>query len=165
METYVLIPKELSLVIGDRAASSTTTDSTTTSGDRPSTKEVTAAVWSNSRISRGTRFLPFQGTVRLDKLEVFGTLDQKDGGGDATPRFDDDAFRHLCSSFFQKRVLAWFRMSERQSFDSDDSLSRRRRGRRRRVTRVLARQLCDSEKGVGNGREEQPPMQMSRLLG
>ncbi|KAH7944849.1 hypothetical protein HPB49_001270 [Dermacentor silvarum] len=77
METFVLIPKELSLVISDRATSTTTTDSTT-SGDRPPTKEVTAAVWSNSRISRGTRFLPFQGTVRLDKLEVFGTLDQKD---------------------------------------------------------------------------------------
>ncbi|KAH8024251.1 hypothetical protein HPB51_022370 [Rhipicephalus microplus] len=79
METYVLIPKELSLVIGDRATSTTTTnDSTTPSGDRPPAKEVTAAVWSNSRISRGTRFLPFQGTVRLDKLEVFGTLDQRD---------------------------------------------------------------------------------------
>ncbi|XP_077483636.1 uncharacterized protein LOC144093804 isoform X2 [Amblyomma americanum] len=72
METFVLIPKELSLVLSDRTAS-TTTDSSTTSA-----KEVTAAVWSNSRISRGTRFLPFQGTVRLDKLEVFGTLDQKD---------------------------------------------------------------------------------------
>lgn len=77
METFVLIPKELSLVLSDRPASTTTDDATTHDHHRPA-REVTAAVWSNSRISRGTRFLPFQGTVRLDKLDIFGTLDRQD---------------------------------------------------------------------------------------
>ncbi|XP_029828008.3 zinc finger protein 2 homolog [Ixodes scapularis] len=79
METFVLIPKELSLVLCEK-------ESGTSSAMLPQhqassenvRKEASAAVWSNSRISRGTRFLPFQGTVRLDKLDVFGTLDRND---------------------------------------------------------------------------------------
>lgn len=61
----MLIPKELSLVL----SSDKKTDGR---------NEATVGVWSNSRITRGTRFLPFQGTVRLDTIGVFSTLDQRD---------------------------------------------------------------------------------------
>lgn len=63
METCVLIPAELSLVL-----------------TAPSRKpyEMGASVWSNQRIPRGTRFSPFQGTVRLDKLEVYTSIDDND---------------------------------------------------------------------------------------
>ncbi|XP_035223175.1 zinc finger protein 558-like [Stegodyphus dumicola] len=64
METCVLIPAEFSLVL--------TTSPTT---KKPYTG---ASVWSNQRISRGSRFLPFQGTVRLDKLEIYSNLDDND---------------------------------------------------------------------------------------
>lgn len=78
METFVLIPKELSLVVSDKEPRIPTTPQQQQQQQESQRREVTAAVWSNSRITRGTRFLPFQGTVRLDKLDVFGTLDRKD---------------------------------------------------------------------------------------
>ncbi|CAN8013970.1 unnamed protein product, partial [Ixodes persulcatus] len=79
METFVLIPKELSLVLCEKESG--TSSAMLPQHQAPSEnvrKEASAAVWSNSRITRGTRFLPFQGTVRLDKLDVFGTLDRND---------------------------------------------------------------------------------------
>lgn len=82
METFVLIPKELSLVLCEKESG--TSSAMLPQHQAPSEnvrKEASAAVWSNSRITRGTRFLPFQGTVRLDKLDVFGTLDRNDVSG------------------------------------------------------------------------------------
>lgn len=64
METCVLIPQEFSLCVRDSI------------GRRASEPEV--SVWSNSRISQGTLCYPFQGTIRLDKLEVYGQLDDDD---------------------------------------------------------------------------------------
>ncbi|CAN7983268.1 unnamed protein product [Ixodes hexagonus] len=79
METFVLIPKELSLVLCDKESGTSSMMLPRQQGPAENArKEASAAVWSNSRISRGTRFLPFQGTVRLDKLDVFGTLDRND---------------------------------------------------------------------------------------
>lgn len=67
METCVLIPSEFSLVL-------------TTSTDRNANKfyEMGVRVWSNQFITKGYRFYPFQGTIRLDKLEVYSYLDEKD---------------------------------------------------------------------------------------
>jgi len=68
METCVLIPQEFSLVL------------TTTNVDRNANKlsEMRVNVWSNSRLPQGTVVYPFQGTIRLDKLEVYSYLDEGD---------------------------------------------------------------------------------------
>lgn len=64
METCVLIPTEFSLVL-----------TTSPTSKKPYNG---ASVWSNQRIPRGTRFLPFQGTVRLDKLDIYSNLEDTD---------------------------------------------------------------------------------------
>ena len=68
METCVLIPQEFSLVL------------TTPNVDKNANKlcEMRVNVWSNTRISQGTIVYPFQGTIRLDKLEVYSYLDDGD---------------------------------------------------------------------------------------
>lgn len=35
-------------------------------------------VWTNARIPQGTLIYPFQGTIRLDKLEVYSYLEDND---------------------------------------------------------------------------------------
>lgn len=65
METCVLIPQEFSLCIR----------STPIGPKRP---EPEVSVWTNSPIAQGTLCYPFQGTIRLDKLEVYGQLDDDD---------------------------------------------------------------------------------------
>lgn len=64
METCVLIPTEFSLIL-----------TTSPTAKKPYNG---ASVWSNQRIPRGTRFLPFQGTVRLDKLDIYSNLEDTD---------------------------------------------------------------------------------------
>lgn len=59
MDHLVLIPQDFNLVV--------------TSENMP---QVT--VWSNQRIAQGTIYYPFQGTVRIDKLNVFSTADDDD---------------------------------------------------------------------------------------
>lgn len=60
METWVLIPQELSLAI---------TPSSERTNERDRNKG-NVTVFSNVRVSQGTFFYPFQGTVRLDKIDV-----------------------------------------------------------------------------------------------
>lgn len=67
METCVLIPQEFSLVL--------------TPADSHFPKrgsEVTVTVWTNAKIPQGTLIYPFQGTIRLDKLDVYSYLDDND---------------------------------------------------------------------------------------
>ncbi|KAL0266646.1 UNVERIFIED_CONTAM: hypothetical protein PYX00_009133 [Menopon gallinae] len=67
METCVLIPQELSLAI------------TPSDRDRGKHgKEVNVTVFSNSRVPQGTFLYPFQGTIRLDKIELTSYLDEND---------------------------------------------------------------------------------------
>lgn len=69
METCVLIPQELSLAI------------TPSDRDRDRTrsnKETNVSVFSNVRVPQGTFLYPFQGTIRLDKIEVTAYLDDND---------------------------------------------------------------------------------------
>lgn len=66
METCVLIPQEFSLCIRNQQ------DKSLNGGD----PEV--SVWSNSAIAQGSLCYPFQGTIRIDKLEVYGTLEEDD---------------------------------------------------------------------------------------
>jgi hypothetical protein len=40
--------------------------------------EMRVNVWTNARIPQGTLIYPFQGTIRLDKLEVYSYLDDND---------------------------------------------------------------------------------------
>ncbi|XP_070506388.1 uncharacterized protein [Chironomus tepperi] len=61
MDHLVLIPQEFNLVV--------------TSEKVP---QDSVTVWSNARISQGTLFYPFQGTVRIDKLNVFSTVSEDD---------------------------------------------------------------------------------------
>lgn len=64
METCVLIPQELALAV-------------TASGGRAS-KEPNVSVWSTLRIPQGSLCYPFQGTIRIDKLDVYSQLDESD---------------------------------------------------------------------------------------
>ncbi|XP_037073399.1 uncharacterized protein LOC119094446 [Pollicipes pollicipes] len=66
METCVLLPQEFSLVL------------TPGRGGDAKSPESDVQVWSNARIPQGVRVYPFQGTVRLDKLEVYGYLSPTD---------------------------------------------------------------------------------------
>ncbi|GAB6027392.1 hypothetical protein CHUAL_001668 [Chamberlinius hualienensis] len=106
METCVLIPSEFSLVL------------TTTTTDRNANKfyEMGVRVWSNQFISKGYRFFPFQGTIRLDKLEVYSYLDENDcrhqyGCYDEIQDVDHQRVRHCnwvrflrCTSTFNSDV-------------------------------------------------------------
>lgn len=65
METCVLIPQEFSLCVRDALP--------VRRGAEPE-----VSVFSNSRIAQGTLCYPFQGTIRLDKLEVHGQLEDDD---------------------------------------------------------------------------------------
>lgn len=67
METCVLIPQEFSLVLAppDRFPKKRGPD-------------VTVTVWTNAKIPQGTLIYPFQGTIRLDKLDVYSYLDDND---------------------------------------------------------------------------------------
>ncbi|XP_075225480.1 uncharacterized protein LOC142326720 [Lycorma delicatula] len=67
METCVLIPQEFSLVL-------------TAADARVNKKipEMNVHVWTNARIPQGTLIYPFQGTIRLDKLEVYSYLEDND---------------------------------------------------------------------------------------
>ncbi|XP_065210026.1 zinc finger and SCAN domain-containing protein 2-like [Planococcus citri] len=67
METCVLIPQELSLVISGQI-----------DHKRKYPSNISVNVWTNVTISKGTLIRPFQGTIRLDKLDVFDYLDAHD---------------------------------------------------------------------------------------
>ncbi|CAO1382582.1 unnamed protein product [Diamesa tonsa] len=64
METCVLIPQDFSLVL-------------TAPGAKKSREQV-ASVWSTSRIQQGTLCYPFQGTVRIDKLNIHSYVEEDD---------------------------------------------------------------------------------------
>ncbi|KAF7274542.1 hypothetical protein GWI33_012812 [Rhynchophorus ferrugineus] len=64
METCVLIPQEFSLCLRPQ--------------DKAANGDPEVSVWSNSSIAQGSLCYPFQGTIRIDKLDVYGTLDDED---------------------------------------------------------------------------------------
>lgn len=64
METCVLIPQEFSLVV-------------TAAGARHSGEPV-VSVWTTNRIKQGSFYYPFQGTVRIDKLDIYSYIDEED---------------------------------------------------------------------------------------
>ena len=61
MDHLVLIPQDFNLVV--------------TSEKLP---QDNVTVWSNQRIAQGTIYYPFQGTVRIDKLNVFSMASDDD---------------------------------------------------------------------------------------
>lgn len=71
METCVLIPKELSLQAVPVA-------NVQRSNKRHHHAEPEITVMTNVNVPRGTLIYPFQGTVRMDKLDVFSFLDDTD---------------------------------------------------------------------------------------
>lgn len=53
------------------------------------------SIWTNEAAEKGTRFLPWKGTVRSDKLAVFNKL----------PEFDVSSFKwHFCRGRFFRRL-------------------------------------------------------------
>lgn len=68
METCVLIPQELSLVITSQQDGK----------HRKFSDNVNVNVWTNATITQGTLIYPFQGTIRLDKLDIYNYLDFND---------------------------------------------------------------------------------------
>lgn len=95
METCVLIPQEFSLCVRDENAGK--------KNDEPS-----VSVWSNTRISQGSLCYPFQGTIRLDKLQVYGQLN------------DDDVSKlnSLLLLLLRINIVCYCASIERFSFDS-----------------------------------------------
>lgn len=85
METCVLIPQELSLAV-------------TAAGARSSGEQM-VSVWSSTRIKQGELYYPFQGTVRIDKLNIHSYIDNDDV---STPtKKGNKAFFHVVSKDFQ----------------------------------------------------------------
>lgn len=80
METCVLIPPEFSLILTQDSSQDKTKNDSINGGSkkRKFFYEMGVRVWSNQSIPQGTRFMPFNGTIRLDKLEVYSTLDDSD---------------------------------------------------------------------------------------
>lgn len=81
METCVLIPSEFSLVLCPNKNSKENHISLERrKGDENVNRlyEMNVCVWSNQYIPKGTFFLPFQGTIRLDRLEVHSLLMKND---------------------------------------------------------------------------------------
>lgn len=74
METCVLIPKEFSLCVRNPGIA----------GSRRAEPEV--SVWSHTSIEQGSVYYPFQGTIRIDKLEVYTQLDDGDVSNSLTDR-------------------------------------------------------------------------------
>lgn len=64
METCVLIPQEFSLAV-------------TAAGARSSGEQL-VSVWSSTRIKQGELYYPFQGTVRIDKLNIYSYVENED---------------------------------------------------------------------------------------
>lgn len=64
METCVLIPQEFALAV-------------TAAGARSSAEQM-VSVWSTTRIKQGEMYYPFQGTVRIDKLNMFSYVNEDD---------------------------------------------------------------------------------------
>lgn len=64
METQVLIPQEFALVV-------------TASGARNSA-DPNVSVWTTDRIKQGALYYPFQGTVRIDNLDLYSYVDEDD---------------------------------------------------------------------------------------
>lgn len=78
METCVLIPQEFSLVLTTESAPVVTASSPAVDRNANKLPEMRVNVWTNARIPQGTLIYPFQGTIRLDKLEVYSCLDDND---------------------------------------------------------------------------------------
>lgn len=75
METCVLIPKELSLQAVPVADNAQPRSAHKRHYVRP---EPAITVTTNVNVPRGTVIYPFQGTVRMDKLDVFSFLEDTD---------------------------------------------------------------------------------------
>jgi len=78
METCVLIPQEFSLVLTAGPAPAVPAASPAVDRNANKLPEMRVNVWTNARIPQGTLIYPFQGTIRLDKLEVYSYLDDND---------------------------------------------------------------------------------------
>lgn len=65
MDTRVLLPEEFSLVL-------------TLHPNPKNILEMNVALWSNKTLAPGTQFYPDQGSVKLDKLEVYSKLKEDD---------------------------------------------------------------------------------------
>lgn len=91
METCVLIPQEFSLVVASVVGSKK--------------HDPVVSVWSTARIPQGTRCYPFQGTVRIDKLEVYSYIDED----------DVSTFFHYSSFFCLKKKQKKIKNSKKKS--------------------------------------------------
>uniref|UniRef100_A0A182F576 SEA domain-containing protein n=1 Tax=Anopheles albimanus TaxID=7167 RepID=A0A182F576_ANOAL len=83
METCVLIPQEFALAV-------------TGLGARNS-RDQTATVWSNTAIAQGTLCYPFQGTVRIDNLDIYSNIAEDD---ELEHRSGAFLFRYLSEAIF-----------------------------------------------------------------
>ena len=88
METCVLIPQEFSLYVrncnnnNNNNNTNNNNNGTATKVSRTATNatavEPEVSVWSNTKMEQGTICYPFQGTIRIDKLQVYSYLNDND---------------------------------------------------------------------------------------
>lgn len=84
METCVLIPPEFSLMLRPRDSflhlinGLKSVKSRQNPAEKKTETEAGVCVYSNQLVPKGTCFLPFQGTIRLDRLEVYSLLNEDD---------------------------------------------------------------------------------------
>lgn len=84
METCVLIPSEFSLMLRQRDSflqlvnGLKSIKSRQNAAEKKTETEAGVCVYSNQLIRKGACFLPFQGTIRLDRLEVYSLLNDDD---------------------------------------------------------------------------------------
>ena len=99
METCVLIPSEFSLMLRPREtflqllAGLKNIKSRQNATEKRTENEASVCVYSNQMVPKGACFLPFQGTIRLDRLEVYSLLN------------DDDVSSFLLSKLLQNNYL------------------------------------------------------------
>lgn len=90
METCVLIPAEFSLMLRPRDSflhlvnGLKSVKSRQNPAEKKTETEAGVCVYSNQLIRKGACFLPFQGTIRLDRLEVYSLLNDDDVSTSAT---------------------------------------------------------------------------------
>lgn len=84
METSVIIPNEFSLMLRPRDSylhlvnGLKSIKSRQNPAEKKTETEAGVCVYSNQLIRKGTCFLPFQGTIRQDTLEVYSLLNEDD---------------------------------------------------------------------------------------
>lgn len=129
METCVVIPKEFSLAA-------------TAAGARNSAEQ-SVSVWSSQRIRQGDMFLPSQGTVRYDKLNIYSYVSDED-----VSRFTSTTLFLLRNRSIDTKIPNSLHLSNFENFSPYYANWRCIASLQitRRTCRILSRRVCRQKK-------------------